>query len=591
MTMPKRINPSQEKLHRVKTRTGDTQSGYLEEKLAGSRYVNIIEEDGASGKRLRIELDGASVSAEISDHKVKVDNADTAEYLENKITAGDNIVLSKETSGGKKNIKVSALVPDVVNLKNVVYVDPSLSENITGLAYKTYVAAINWINTQSPSADNRFAVLLPSGEFDQNIDQIKYVDVIGNNTVLTGKVTGYNDDSFEVGNNVKAFRNNISFSSYITGCVVKKTGGSLPGVLCIKDCIVSEIDVSSNPPFILAERCVFDNCNFDQISAFVPLLANNCTFRRGYYRAIFGRNNRFISCKVYDAEVQDSIFMKEFPLTNPTQPFVIAGNLKLDNCTLREGSINSSDFSGTYESILPTKLYAHKCTLGNNETNDRFIIYCNDGNEIKLHSCTCNAIGLDKTTPTEGTLETQDCILNERNPIPNNVVGEWNGSYFVGDIEKINKGAFVHSHIANLINASEKCIAIEIQEADLTQGNTIKATKKLPANCMITKMMYVGDIEFISNNGTLRVGLLSGLGDKGAVIGSIPERDEATEIEPFIEHKAVTTFTLDTTTTPPTPIEPEAISAGSEVAINVELDGGHPTGNGMIYIFYCVPMY
>jgi len=103
---------------------------------------------------------------------------------------------------------------------------------------------------------------------------------------------------------------------------------------------------------------------------------------------------------------------------------------------------------------------------------------------------------------------------------------------------------------------------------------------------MITKMMYVGDI-----GGTLRVGLLSGLGDKGAVIGSISERDEATEIEPFIEHKAVTTFTLDTTTTPPTPIEPEAISAGSEIAINVELDGGHATGNGMIYIFYCVPMY
>ena len=113
MTMPKRTDPSQEKLLRVKTRTGDPQSGYLEEKLAGSKYVNIIEEDGASGKRLRIELDGASVSAEISDHKVKVDNADTAEYLGNKITAGDNITVSTETSGGKKNIKISALIPGV----------------------------------------------------------------------------------------------------------------------------------------------------------------------------------------------------------------------------------------------------------------------------------------------------------------------------------------------------------------------------------------------------------------------------------------------------------------------------------------------
>ena len=138
---------------------------------------------------------------------------------------------------------------------------------------------------------------------------------------------------------------------------------------------------------------------------------------------------------------------------------------------------------------------------GNNETNDRFIIIAMMATKLYFTVAPVTLLG-DKTTPTEGTLETQDCILNRNQS--NNVV-ESGMAVILGDIEEINKGAFVHSHIANLINASENVSQLRYK-ADLTQGNTIKATKKRP-QCMITKMMYVGDIEFI-HNGTLRVGLL-----------------------------------------------------------------------------------
>jgi hypothetical protein len=43
------------KNYRVKTKKADDQSGYLEEKNVGSTSVTVTEEDGAVGKRLKIE--------------------------------------------------------------------------------------------------------------------------------------------------------------------------------------------------------------------------------------------------------------------------------------------------------------------------------------------------------------------------------------------------------------------------------------------------------------------------------------------------------------------------------------------------------
>lgn len=59
---PVRPASTQEKIHRQKTKEGDTQAGYLQEKLVGSEFVTIVEEDGSVGKRLKIELNMTGVA-------------------------------------------------------------------------------------------------------------------------------------------------------------------------------------------------------------------------------------------------------------------------------------------------------------------------------------------------------------------------------------------------------------------------------------------------------------------------------------------------------------------------------------------------
>jgi hypothetical protein len=92
---PITVTETQEKIHRQKTRAGDPQAGYLEEKIVGSEYINITEAEGAVGKKLVVSIDAAKVATGISDHKVMVDSTDTEEYLESKLEAGDGIALAK----------------------------------------------------------------------------------------------------------------------------------------------------------------------------------------------------------------------------------------------------------------------------------------------------------------------------------------------------------------------------------------------------------------------------------------------------------------------------------------------------------------
>lgn len=99
---------TQEKIHRLKTKVGDTQSGYLEEKVIGSEYITITEEDGSVGKRLKYELDATAVTDGILDHKVSVVENDPAQYLSDKLTEGNAITITANDVGGYDNLEIAA---------------------------------------------------------------------------------------------------------------------------------------------------------------------------------------------------------------------------------------------------------------------------------------------------------------------------------------------------------------------------------------------------------------------------------------------------------------------------------------------------
>ena len=136
MSTPVTVAETQEKIHRSKTKQADPQSGYLEEKIVGSEYVNITEEDGSVGKRLVVSLDASAIQA-VSDHKVAVDVSDTANYLENKIIA---------TSG-------VAVAPDGTNPKTMKITGAYVAGagiSITGTATKTIASTITQVVTEDP---------------------------------------------------------------------------------------------------------------------------------------------------------------------------------------------------------------------------------------------------------------------------------------------------------------------------------------------------------------------------------------------------------------------------------------------------------
>lgn len=128
---PVTIAETQEKIHRSKTRIGDGQAGYLEEKIEGSEYINITEKDGAVGKKLVVELDASAVATGVLDHKVKVDASDVAELLESKITAGTGIAITKKTVSGKKNLEIAGAYTEGAGIDitaDVIKLDANLND-------------------------------------------------------------------------------------------------------------------------------------------------------------------------------------------------------------------------------------------------------------------------------------------------------------------------------------------------------------------------------------------------------------------------------------------------------------------------------
>lgn len=128
---PVTVAETQEKIHRSKTRIGDGQAGYLEEKIVGSEYINITEEDGSVGKKLVVELDASAVATGVLDHKVKVDASDVAELLESKITAGTGIAITKKTVSGKKNLEIAGAYTEGAGIDitaDVIKLDANLDD-------------------------------------------------------------------------------------------------------------------------------------------------------------------------------------------------------------------------------------------------------------------------------------------------------------------------------------------------------------------------------------------------------------------------------------------------------------------------------
>jgi len=96
------------KANMFKTKEGDTQSGYAQEKLLGSAYLNVVEVDGGSGKALRFEVDGTALAAGVSTNKIKMSSNDTTpDYGATKFIAGTGISMVVSPDGGNEKMTIA----------------------------------------------------------------------------------------------------------------------------------------------------------------------------------------------------------------------------------------------------------------------------------------------------------------------------------------------------------------------------------------------------------------------------------------------------------------------------------------------------
>jgi len=116
-----------EKNYQVKTKEGDKQSSYLENKLIGSTYVTLTEEEGTYDKRLKIEVDAGAIGAGVLDWKVAVDSGDVATpgYLEDKLIEGDGTV-SVTNNGTEIEVELDADLDDLNDVTVAAVADDDL---------------------------------------------------------------------------------------------------------------------------------------------------------------------------------------------------------------------------------------------------------------------------------------------------------------------------------------------------------------------------------------------------------------------------------------------------------------------------------
>ena len=166
-----------EKNYQVKTKEGDKQSSYLENKLIGSTYVTLTEEEGTYDKRLKIEVDAGAIGAGVLDWKVAVDSGDVATpgYLEDKLIEGDGTV-SVTNNGTEIEVELDA---DLDDLNDVTV---TAVANLDILRYDN--ATSQWINDVALEAAHTGA-----------IDAVPTARSISN--LLQGLVVNTNEDFAE----------------------------------------------------------------------------------------------------------------------------------------------------------------------------------------------------------------------------------------------------------------------------------------------------------------------------------------------------------------------------------------------------------
>lgn len=111
---------------------------------------------------------------------------------EEKLQARTNIGAAKDGAGASE--------------KNAVTINPAVDEQV-GISYKTFSAALTYVNAQIPTSENKWIIRLPTGLFNEAIYVIDYVYIEGNNTVLTSSVITFSSTARD--------------NSYIKGCTFK----------------------------------------------------------------------------------------------------------------------------------------------------------------------------------------------------------------------------------------------------------------------------------------------------------------------------------------------------------------------------------
>jgi len=130
-----------------------------------------------------------------------------------------------------------------VSFDHVVVVDPNATE-VTGKVYKTWAAADAWVQTQTPSSTNRYAILI-SGPNSENITLRNYVALVGMNSGhLQGSLSPVNGN------------NGDPSSVLVFGLIVDNIQSSnANNTIFFKNCTINGGTVTAG------DYVAFENCN------------------------------------------------------------------------------------------------------------------------------------------------------------------------------------------------------------------------------------------------------------------------------------------------------------------------------------------
>lgn len=114
-------------------------------------------------------------------------------------------------------------------ITNTIRVEPTASADEAGKLYRTYANALAYIKTQIPSETNLWAIILPSGEFTEDVELNPFISVFGNGTVLTGTMsTAILYDIMRADEEGQVLKNN---KVYVRDCIITKLDLSSVGKL------------------------------------------------------------------------------------------------------------------------------------------------------------------------------------------------------------------------------------------------------------------------------------------------------------------------------------------------------------------------